>query len=162
MRRSQIISIAIVLAAVVLALLLHRPRMLPVSKCSDIYKEYYKAEGIMATFVKDYDLGDSVSVDVTILQATDSGAWNSLLADFHVMTDSVVAAMKQRNADETWMTTTSLFPKGHKELPPDSILTNNDFLIAFYPRQTLYVFHLSQEKQFYTILSYKYRKYTNQ
>ncbi|MBQ8704030.1 MAG: hypothetical protein IJ524_06610 [Bacteroidales bacterium] len=162
MRRSQIISIAIVLVAIVLAVVFHRPRMLPVSQCSDIYRQYYKTDGIQATFIKDYDLGDSVTVDVTILQATDSTAWNRLLGDFHVMVDSVAIAMKQRSADETWMTTTSLFPKGHVGAPPDTVLTNNDFLMVYYPRKSLYVFDIRQEKQFYTILSYKYKKYKNQ
>lgn len=160
MKRSQIISIAIVLIAIVLSVLLHRPRMLPLKECSDIYREYYKTEGIQATFVKDYDLGDSVTVDVTILQAIDSLAWHSLLCDFHVVTDS--AFRPSRDEAEVMFTSTGLFPKGCKGQPPASVLTGNDMFIVHYPRNTVYIFHLCDERQFNTIIRYKYKKLSKQ
>ena len=151
MRRSQIISIAIVLAGIVLAVVLHRPRMLPVSKCSPVYREYYKTDGINAAYIKSYPLNDSVGVAVTILEATDSAAWDTLLRDFCF--SQIVIERIQKSTKSVF---SKLTPQGHYDQPPDSVMANNDMIIV-YPRvKSLYVLDLESDAQLDAIMKYKY------
>ena len=53
----------------------HRPEP------SDIYCRYAPMPGVDATFVKAYPVNDTLSVDVTLLQATDTAAWRQLIDD---------------------------------------------------------------------------------
>jgi len=153
MKRSQLISIAIVLVSTLLAILLHRPRMLPVSECSHIYKKYYKTEGIDATFIRGYKLNDSVSVDVTILAATDSIHWGSLLQDFSVQ-ESVIAFMQEHNKSVS----SKIAPIGHYDQFPDSVMANNEFILVYFQKKTIYIFHLKDEVQLNAIIRYKNKK----
>ena len=64
-------------AAVVLC-----PRIVFPSQCSELYKRYANTEGIDATFIKGFRINDTIFVDVTVLEATDSIGWNELRVDF--------------------------------------------------------------------------------
>ncbi len=85
MKRAWLITIIICLVilgggAVVLLL----PQVVPFSQCSDVYKRYAKMDGVDATFIKDYKVNDSIRVNVTLLQATDSVSWNIIAKDLNV------------------------------------------------------------------------------
>ena len=58
------------------------PQVVPYSQCSDVYKHYAEVDGIDATFIKDYKVNDTLTVNVTLLQATDSAGWARLQEDF--------------------------------------------------------------------------------
>lgn len=84
-RRSLIITLAVCLLAVAVAFVVKRcPRTVPFEQCSELYQRYADREGIDASFIQGYRLNDSVRVDVTLLQATDSAAWGLLTADFKI------------------------------------------------------------------------------
>lgn len=85
MKRAWLITIIICLVilgggAVVLLL----PQVVPFDQCSDVYKRYAKMNGVDATFIKDYKVNDSIRVNVTLLQATDSVSWNIIAKDLNV------------------------------------------------------------------------------
>ena len=61
------------------------PQVVPFDQCSDLYKQYVAVEGINATYIKDYKVNDTVFVDVTLLEATDS-MWHTLMKDFNIPT----------------------------------------------------------------------------
>ena len=156
MRRSHYISFAIVLAGVALALFLQRPRMLPLRQCSDVYRQYCQTEGIVATFIKNFDLGDSTAVDVTVLKATDSVAWKLLMSDFKISSDySKIPA-------NIIPTGSRLFPKGHPDQTADTVLTNNELLVHYRQEKTLYIFHFENEAQFDAIFLYKHNRQKKQ
>ena len=152
MRRSHYISFAIVLAGVALALFLQRPRMLPLRQCSDVYRQYCQTEGIVATFIRNFDLGDSTAVDVTVLKATDSAAWNLLISDFKI------SSINLGTPAEAFPTGTRLFPKGHPDQLADTVLTNNELLVHYRQEKTLYIFHFENEAQFDAIIFYKHNQ----
>ena len=153
MRRSQIISIAIVLAGIVLAVVLHRPRMLPVSKCSPVYREYYKTPGINAAYIKSYPLNDSIDIAVTILEATDSAAWDTLLHDFS-FSQTVIEHIHKSNKSVF----SKLTPKGHYDQLPDSLTGNNDMIIVYPQVKSIYVLDLKSEEHLDAIVKYKQQK----
>lgn len=74
-----IIFLAIVLVALAVRLW---PRTVPFDQCSDLYKQYANVEGIDASFIKDYKVNDTLTLDVTLLEATTDSAWQALCADF--------------------------------------------------------------------------------
>lgn len=76
-----IIFLAIVLVALAVRLW---PRTVPFDQCSDVYKRYAAVDGVDATFIKDYKVNDTVLVDVTLLEATDSMGWATLKKDFDI------------------------------------------------------------------------------
>ena len=60
------------------------PRRVPLEECSEVYKRYHKVEGVRATYVKDYPVNDTLTVGVTLLEATDSAGWEYLLQAFNI------------------------------------------------------------------------------
>ena len=63
-----------------------RPHTVPWDECSEVYRQYAHADGIEATFLRGYRVNDTLSIDVTLLQATDSAAWDSIRKDFNIST----------------------------------------------------------------------------
>ena len=60
------------------------PRTVPFDQCSEIYQKYASMENVKASFIKDYKVNDTVFVDVTLLEATDSVGWATLKKDFEI------------------------------------------------------------------------------
>lgn len=65
----------VVLAVLFLTRSLHT---VPPDECSDVYRQYKDTPGIKASFIKDYPLNDTTTIDVTMLQAQDSIIWKDL------------------------------------------------------------------------------------
>lgn len=60
------------------------PRALPEEECSEVYRQWADVDGVEATFLRGYRVNDSVTVDATLLQASDSAGWDSLRRTLHV------------------------------------------------------------------------------
>ena len=60
------------------------PRTVPLAQCSEVYRLYVNNPSIRASFIKDFRINDSVSVDVTLLEAVDSNGWNTLVTDMNL------------------------------------------------------------------------------
>ncbi len=85
MKRAWLITIIICLVILgVGGIVLFLPQVVPFSQCSDVYKRYADMDGVDATFIKDYKVNDSIRVNVTLLQATDSVSWNIIAKDLNV------------------------------------------------------------------------------
>ena len=53
-------------------------------RSSEVYKRYSKVEGVRATYIKDFRVNDTVTVGVTLLEATTDSGWAVLQEDFEV------------------------------------------------------------------------------
>lgn len=60
------------------------PRTVPWDECSALYRQYAHADGIEATFLRGYQVNDTLSIDVTLLQATDSAGWDTICNKFNL------------------------------------------------------------------------------
>ncbi len=60
------------------------PRTVPWDECSALYRQYAHADGIEATFLRGYRVNDTLAIDVTLLQATDSAGWQHLRKDIKI------------------------------------------------------------------------------
>ena len=91
-----IVLLAVVCVAVA-AVWRYRTQLFPGKHVSPLFALYEGTPGVEADFISRLRVNDSVSVDVTLLHATDTAAWAALVTDFNVAppTDSerdVIAA----------------------------------------------------------------------
>ena len=56
--------------------------VLPMRSVSDLYRHYEHADGIAASYIHNYHVNDTITLDVTLLEATTDSAWQALCADF--------------------------------------------------------------------------------
>ena len=85
MKRSWILFIVgLILATVVSWCLKSLPRPLRDSECSPLYQRYADDPDIEASFVKGFRVNDTLTIDATLLRATDSAGWQRLVDDFHL------------------------------------------------------------------------------
>ena len=85
MKRSWLITILVcllILGGGGAVLLL--PQVVPFNQCSDVYERYAKMDGVDATFIKDYNVNDSVVVSATLLETEDTCMWEKLCEDMHI------------------------------------------------------------------------------
>ena len=156
MKKKHAIYLAVALAVIggTLAFRLW-PRTVPPEQTSELYVRYHGTPGVDATFIKDFRVNDTVSVDVTLLQATDSVGWETLLSNLRMPEDTkevMKTPIRQRRVIMVY------FPKDRFDLPPDPIICNNDLLAIDMAEQTLAVFNITDEKQAMAIIEYHFNK----
>jgi hypothetical protein len=83
-RRVLLFCLAALLCVAAVAVYKYRAAIFPGGEVSELYLRYADEEGVDATFIRGFQVNDTVSVDVTLLQATDSAGWARLQADFGV------------------------------------------------------------------------------
>ena len=134
------------------------PRPLPPEECSELYRAYMDTPGVDATFIRGFQVNDTVSVDVTLLQTTDSAGWATLLGNvrLHEEEKELIASWEEKS-----LATLYYFPKGHLNLPPDTTLLNNDILAIDWAKQTLAIFHITDIEQQMAIIGYHLDKAKN-
>ena len=62
----------------------------PTHAVSEYYTRYAGAEGINAAFVKDYRVNDTLFLDVTVLEFTDSAVWEQTCAELGLVTTEYI------------------------------------------------------------------------
>ena len=137
-------------------------RTVPLEECSELYQRYADTEGIEATFVQGYRLNDSVRVDVTLLQATDSAAWVGLTEDVWPKDNNPSAEREiiMKMVDKTPVLIVGS-PKGHLGLLPDTNYLNNDLVAVCKEKRTVSIFHIECESQINAIMKYHLKETKN-
>ncbi|MBP5542105.1 MAG: hypothetical protein J6X88_10730 [Bacteroidales bacterium] len=154
-RRLLLFGLLALLAVAAVTAWHYRARLLPRGETSELYLRYHDAPGILADFIKNFHLNDTLTVDVTVLHAADSSGWTCLVNDFNIsLAPSVLFS-------DSTATATCLFPKGHPGQVADPTLVNNDLMLLHLNDKTLYIFSFIDEAQFVEVMRYKYRKYNN-
>lgn len=142
MKRSWLITILLILALLgggVAVLLL--PQVVPANQCSAIYQKYAAMEGVDATFIKNYKVNDTVTVNVTILEAKTDSSWIELQSDFNVpvIPEEFKELIENMNTIDC-----RLAPKNKYNLPMDTIHYNNDAVAVSRSTKTISIFHLKK------------------
>ena len=75
------------------------PRTVPLEECSEVYKRYKDVEGVRATYVKDYRVNDTLTIGVTLLEATTDSGWARLVSKFNVPMEMVELAKSNPDID---------------------------------------------------------------
>jgi len=157
----QFLLPAIIFLAIVLVALAVRlwPRTVPFDQCSDLYKQYANVEGIDATFIKDYKVNDTVFVDVTLLEATDSMGWATLEKDFEIPNPS--PDFQQRIDSGKDLIYTKIIPKATVLDTLQNSYTKNLLAISHLNR-SLIVFHTKNKAEEHAVLFYNFDYSTKQ
>lgn len=116
------------------------PRLLPLGDEGSLYRRYRNMPGIEATYLKDFPIDDSVTIDVTMLHAQDTNVWNNTVMKlFHV-----------ENPDEyiPREITFLLIPKNADGDPENKTLLDHDLIAGDKKELTIGLFHLENEKQY--------------
>lgn len=150
MRKFLLSTLLVCLLAVGGAVLVKRcPRTVPLEETSELYRRYAGAEGLEVSFVQGYRLNDSVRVDVTLLQATDSAAWS-------ILQDSLGYARLAPEDHEYLMKhkgiRMKLIPKGYLDNPMDSVFLNNDLVAIDGTNRVIGIFNLTDSNQYNAII----------
>ena len=135
------------------------PRTVPLAQCSEVYRLYVNNPSIRASFIKDFRINDTVSVDVTLLEATDSVGWATLKKDFEVLDPSPELQQLIDNGKD--LVYLKLIPKA-STVGPSPNTYPNDLLAVSHVNRTLNVFHVRNTTEDLAVRHYNYDKSTNQ
>lgn len=135
------------------------PRTIPFDQCSDLYKQYANVEGIDVSFIKDYKVNDTVFVDVTLLEATDSMGWATLKKDFEIPNPS--PDFQQRIDSGKDLIYTKIIPKATVLDTLQNSYTKNLLAISHLNR-SLIVFHTKNEDEVHAVIFRNFEKSINQ
>lgn len=132
--------IALALACVGTAIsmvLLTRPRPLPASECSEVYRRYCDTSGISASYLEDYPLDDSTTIAVTLLQAQDSATW----------AETVISLCCNNNHNDYTPGEIKLYPikKANADQLPDSAFKNEYIVISYFYDLTIGIFKVENK-----------------
>ena len=135
------------------------PQVVPFSQCSDVYKRYAKMDGVVATFIKDYKVNDTIFVDVTLLEATDSVGWTTLKKDFDIPDPSPDFQQIIDSGED--LIYVKLIPKS---IITDTILNSypNNLLAISHVKRSLTVFHIKNDVEKQAVKNHNFDKSTNQ
>lgn len=150
MKRRHYLFLAIILVGLAFsAWFLTHPRQLPEEECSDTYRRYKDVEGVAASFIKGFPVNDTLRLDVTTLQATDSAGWERLLEDFHIRRSSELPEIVQRWLNEGKdMVGVHLAPKSDPTLPTDTTnALNNNVVAVSRLYHTISIFYTETESE---------------
>ena len=83
MKKNKLICVVLFVTVVVAMLAWgYLARVVPYWQCSEVYKRYSRVEGVRATYMKDYRINDTLTIAVTLLEATTDSGWAMLQEDF--------------------------------------------------------------------------------
>ena len=167
MKKHNVIFIILCVVAVLVAVLVKRcPRTVPYEQCSEVYKRYSRVEGVRATYVKDYRINDTLTIGVTLLEATDSAGWKYLLQKFNISQEMQTVFEQVDFGVMSW--------NSHKDNPEvkaatigecrDVSLTDKDIEICAcsFRERKICVFHTQSEEEILAIDNYNYDNMINQ
>ncbi len=83
--KSLLCAAAFVLLAVAAVLVVkYWHHTLPAEECGEVYCRYSNRDDLKASFLKDFRIDDSTTVDVTTITAKDSASWEALLREMNI------------------------------------------------------------------------------
>jgi len=156
MKRRWIITLLLLPVVVLSVLLLTRNlHTVPPDECSNVYRQYKDTPGIKASFIKDYPLNDTTTIDVTSFTALDTASWRWLRTQFGF-------GKPDFSTMEPGCIFSRIAPKGHYDQPTDqSNLMNNDKIIGSGYDRTIEIFHITDTNQIELFSKYMLNKITN-
>ena len=151
MKRTDILVIATccVLAVVAGFTLKHCQRTLPERKCSQVYQRYAHVEGIQAAYVKDYRINDTLTIGVTLLEATTDSGWAMLQEDFGLPV--IPKEYEERFVGDSNRVSIKKFPKDIPLFLDGDTLTDDLIIVSLY-KHTICHFVIHSDEQFRTIM----------
>ena len=158
-KRTRILLTVLICSILVGGALVYRymQYVVPYWQCSEVYKRYHKVEGVRATYVKNYPVNDTLTIGVTLLEATTDSGWAMLQRDFSITPiPPEVINLIDSNSVDLWLASKRDYSR-HK----DSILSNNYLIAASRFKHKIAIFDIWSEEQLDAIYYYHFNKIQN-
>ncbi len=132
------------------------------SEVSEVYRRYRNRSDLNVAFVKDYRIGDSITVDVTTITAKDSAGWEALLRELNV-SEYTITIQREARKEGIAAVTTDYRLKQHPDIRVSMGNDNKlDLLFFSYQDQIVFIFDVESKNQANRISNYKSKDYINQ
>ena len=122
--------LVVVATVVVVQVVRYLPRVVPYWQCSEVYKRYSRVEGVRATYVKDYRINDTLTIGVTLLEATTDSGWAMLQENFGVPV--VPKEYEELICGDSNRVTLKIIPKKEPLCLEGDTLANDVFAVSYY------------------------------
>ena len=119
-------------------------RVVPYWQSSEVYKRYSEVEGVRATYIKDFRVNDTVTVGVTLLEATTDSGWAVLQEDFGV---PAVPEGYEKYYYDSNRVSTKMYPKSVPLYIDGDTLMNDLIAISRYKHCICHFVITSKEKK---------------
>lgn len=130
----------------------------PRSNDASLSRHYNHIPGIKATYFKDYPINDTLSINVTLLEALDSTGWSTLRNDFNIAElDPVLQQLIDSGLDPIF---TRRVNKNDYKQSADSTCSNPQLLAISYRSRSLSVFHVTNEDELHAVSYHNFDKFT--
>ena len=137
-RRFWLVSIGLCLIAVGVAVGLKRmPRTVPYWQCSKMYKRYSQIEGIRATYIKDFRVNDTLTLPVTLLEATTDSGWARLQEGFELPV--IPKEYEERFLGDSNRIAVRFFPKEMPLIDGKDTLVHDIITISYYKHSIAFI-----------------------
>lgn len=133
------------------AVVIFLPQVVHYNRSSEVYKKYCQTDGVDATFIKDYQVNDTLTLSVTILKANDSTGWALLKNDFSV--GELTPEDKEDVQRGKNVITFKMIPQcgtsaGTADAYPDNVL------VLTHRDKTMTVFHINSDAERHAVFLY--------
>lgn len=149
-----LIAILAVVEALAFFLVMQWKYFFPSHEVSEIYTSYENVKGIDVSFIKDFQVNDTLFVDVTVLEATTDSAWDELKRDF-VLTEAI------NECDDNTDIKRIMAWRAPKGKPAEHFKTKkpDDWGVAVIPsKKSVTIFHNKNEKENDVVSYYIFQK----
>ena len=137
MKRTSIVTLCLcVFVAVVMVVAVCMQRVVPYWQCSEVYKKYSRVEGVRATYVKDYRVNDTLTVGVTLLEATDSAGWEYLKEDFGLTV--IPKELEEKYSSDSNKVLVKKYPKRESLYSGGDTLADDIVAISYYKHSIIH------------------------
>ena len=150
----------IALATSVAALCRACDRRVVESECSEVYRRYKDRDDLSVAFVKDYRVGDSITVDVTTITAPDSASWEQLLREMN-MPDFFIRQYYEKTRQGHPGLGFYNCPHNQPEKSCEIDTEDIDLVFYFFDEKTFYIFDVQNKEQAHLIKHYKMKETFN-
>ena len=161
MKRTSIVTLCLcVFVAVVMVVAVCMQRVVPYWQCSEVYKKYSRVEGVRATYVKDFRVNDTLTVGVTLLEATDSAGWEYLLNAFGEPREVSEVVEESTKQVKVWARLApKVYPEekvgnGNQSGNDEAKEWNYDVLLKSYEERALCVFEVNSMEEYIALFDY--------
>ena len=146
-KKKHIAICVVACTAVVLVTAICRlwPRPVPLEECSEVYRQYSQVEGVRATYLKDYPVNDTLTVGVTLLEATTDSAWVVLQEDFGV--PAIPKEYEELFYEDSNRVSVKVYPKTVPLYVGGDTITNDLVITSRYKRTILHFVITSREQK---------------
>ena len=124
----------------------------PTHAVSEVYTRYAGTDGLNVVFLKDFQVNDTLFLDVTLLEAKTDSAWVVLQSDFHVpiIPEEYRELLANSSSVDFWLAS-----KKDPTIRTDTIISHNDLIVMSRQKQTISVCHIENKRQADAIMDKK-------